>query len=622
MGSRRNRQNRNRGGNRASRPRQEARAPYNFVPVSDNILRADNKRDQDLTRLRHDAYLPGFHSGYFRVTLTTQTPLFIRGMLKAQQSRENKSSKSDKKHENPNFFMVDGKPCIPGSSLRGMLRHMVEIITHAKLQPVSDQAITFRAVAAKRDDPLGQSYKRAFGNPNQNTHTGVNVKSGYLAKRGDRWFIRPARKMNGEILALVPDRREVTEGVQGLKHFNHPNYQVQHHEVRYEQGKKGITRVYTPSGDQQPTAMLVCTGNMLETDQGKTKSPRKKYALVGLVDDKAKPLPISDAVVWGYRDSLTPFLQEKPFDSELGILKKGNPVFYLTDDRGQVSMFGHTPNFRMAHSTRSQEDGRPRPITPQDRVPPAHHNEQVMDYAEALFGVVRQQKVEDGASQAIAGRVSVTSATVVKNEAYEDEFTPKILNSPKPTTFQHYLEQPDGVDTPKPDLYHYGKKDARLRGHKLYWRQKVRATDVHADPARVKKSPKVYTRIRPIREHTTFEFKVHFDNLSDIELGILAWALTFGDDPNACHMLGMGKPYGLGVVKLRAQLHRCDRQARYRTLFGADGNWSTGYTPETPEDYGQYIEAFKAVMHDQFQQPFDDQPHIQALLHMAQLGSG
>ena len=35
-----------------------------------------------------------------------------------------------------------------------------------------------------------------------------------------------------------------------------------------------------------------------------------------------------------------------------------------------------------------------------------------------------------------------------------------------------------------------------------------------------------------------------------VELGALFWALTWGDSDQHFHSLGMGKPYGLGRVKI------------------------------------------------------------------------
>jgi hypothetical protein len=54
-----------------------------------------------------------------------------------------------------------------------------------------------------------------------------------------------------------------------------------------------------------------------------------------------------------------------------------------------------------------------------------------------------------------------------KNDIYEKIQSPKILSSPKPKTFQHYLEQTNGISS-KDDLDHWNG-NTQIRGHKMYW---------------------------------------------------------------------------------------------------------------------------------------------------------
>ncbi|MBK8024600.1 MAG: hypothetical protein IPK19_25040 [Chloroflexi bacterium] len=154
----------------------------------------------------------------------------------------------------------------------------------------------------------------------------------------------------------------------------------------------------------------------------------------------------------------------------------------------------------------------------------------------------------------------MTSATLVGDPevALEREpFTPKILGSPKPTTFQHYLEQADGVRTPSAQLAHWGTPKARIRGHKLYWRKVIGGIDEVRETESLSREDTQHTSMRPIKPNVQFTFRVYFENLLSAELGALAWALTLGGDPQARHMVGMGKPYGMGVVRLKSAPHLC-----------------------------------------------------------------
>src|SRR5207253_1766302 len=65
---------------------------------------------------------------------------------------------------------------------------------------------------------------------------------------------------------------------------------------------------------------------------------------------------------------------------------------------------------------------------------------------------------------------------------------------------------------------------------------------------------------------------VYFENLSCEELGALLTALQLDDSQR--HQIGMGKPYGLGSVKITPTFIVQDRKKRYESLFDGDESWS------------------------------------------------
>jgi len=373
-----------------------------------------------------------------------------------------------------------------------------------------------------------------------------------------------------------------------------------------------ILRVTNPKNAGAPMGVLVCTGNMAET-QGKesVRSPRTTYAIVLPRNESAARLPIPEVVVSDYVTALTPFQKESELDPERGVLINGRPVFYI-EENGEVIRFGHTPNFRIAHLVRDAA-GLLHAVTTHNQIPDAVLKiaDDGTDYAEAMFGYVQDANQQEGS--AYASRISVTSAALVSDPANALEsavITPKILGAPKPTTFQHYLEQPKGVQTPKPELHHWGTKNARIRGHKLYWRKHIRGIDEVREKEVVKRNDTQHTMIRPVKAGVEFRFQVYFENLSEIELGALAWALTLDGDPNACHMLGMGKPYGMGVIRLEAQMVLSQRISRYESLFDEAGDWSTG---DVPADTYEFIVAFKQMIVAKTGRAFDAHERIKEL---------
>jgi CRISPR-associated protein (TIGR03986 family) len=604
-----------------------AHAPYNFVPLPDRVVAAEPVPD-------HDRYHPDRYTGHFDVTLTTETPLYIRGMLTEQEAiaKEQHKDKAD-------FFQLGGRPIIPGSSLRGMIRSLVEIIVYGKITRMSDKPkVFFRAVAAKSDDPLGYHYRQVTGT------LGANVQAGYLKREGENWCIQPATKLAGRSFIKVRDLdgtgrvAEDSPKIDGLIHLNSAGYKVQYWDVVLDSdirmSKSGPrASVRSPNPDEKRQGMLVCTGNMAESSKSSSNrvpTGRRNFVFVPNPDSRVAPLEIDPQAVRDYLDGLTPFQIELPFDEKHGCLVEGRPVFYVVPQHGKrVFHFGHAPFSRIAAITSyTDTDGRQRhrAVTPRDFVPAAGRDSRThYDIAEALFGYVGKGDADTpqgDKSRATASRVSVTDAHPVEGQTdfFEDEFIPKILSGPKPTTFQHYLEQPNGEKTAKQDLRHYAHsvKETRIRGHKLYWRQKgVTVAGVREMPA-VGSGDKQHTRMRPVKPGMSFTFRVHFENLSDVELGALAWALTLPGNDQHRHQLGMGKPYGMGVVKLEAALYLSDRMTRYGSLLaewdGALGeNQPNGYT-----DYTGYIEQFERhicaeIAHNG---TFSDIPRIKELLTM------
>lgn len=599
-------------GNRQSgnQRHRKAWAPYNFVPMPDEPIYADLDSDGNLPR--HDAYDLERHTGYYDIKLVTETPLFVRGMLSISDQENGIESRL-----NANAFSIDGrKPVIPGSSLRGMIRTLVEIVTNSKMHFVSSShKMFFRAVAAQNTDPLKQPYQRVIGS------FGKNVRAGYLERDEGTWYVHPAKRIGRATYGKVKDRNHdgsspVSE-VKGLKRFNDADYIIQYHPVCFDARDDLVVRAYTPSEGEAPMGVLVCSGNMLET-QGKAKgqsvkSPRRRYAVVSERDNTARRIPISSQAISDYLEGLSPIQKEPPFDKDYGVLVHGRPIFYV-EESGQIIHFGHTPNFRIA--ALHVENGKQRAVTPQDLVPrQLRQNDSNIDYAEAMFGFVNEQG-DKRSPTAYAGRIAVTSAFVTEdqNHYYDETFVPKILASPKPTTFQHYLEQPEGWRTPTDQLLHYGDKP-RIRGHKLYWRQMIQSLREVAEPDRTitPHNSTQHTVIAPVRSDVEFNFRIYFENLSDEELGALHWVLTFGGNQEARHQLGMGKPFGLGVVRLEPKLFLSNRRLRYEKLFSADGSWQRNDDQADAQFVTNVVDRFKRRVGN-----FDEQKRIRELLTLVQ----
>ncbi len=633
------------------RPMQTAKAPYNFVPLPENVLEVAPESLPDHNRISG-------HSGHFLVRLTTQSPLYIRGLLEERDFHNQQAERDikgkptfrmdggkkvpidvpfrDVVRNKPDFFNVMGEqqPLIPGSSLRGMIRTLYEIVTYSKVQPVSNAEKMFFRVVADNSDPLGKKYKRLLGN------NASNVSVGYLERNGGQWFIRPARSA-GEIDSrlrndpFIKVRKDAIKNgsiqieINGFMGLDTPGnrYRPQYYNVHFDVGRIEYwtePKKNKPSEKRTPDSAnvisernrslpyqgtLVATGNMLETNDGKSDSLRMNMYLIPEPSARAL-IPIRTQAIDDYLAALTPFQTKPPFDSENGFLKHGRPVFYLPAKHGEVQHFGHTPNFRVAHVKNFANVLRA--TTPADFVPNRLKDEAKIDFAEAVFGFIRskefrdKQELKQGNKRAgYASRVFVTDAQMLDGQRNiyfvqngNHTIVPKILASPKPTAFQLYLTQ---QDEQKSRLKHYGSKSPQetvIRGHKLYWHKgAVEQKDIEPVP----NSPNMqgdgldvhstqHTQIKPLRPDLTFEFKVYFNNLSKSELGALAWVLKL--PANHCHKIGMGKGLGLGSVLLHdIELHVDNCQQRYECLFSGK-TWGQPTLDKSIEEYKQVFESY------------------------------
>lgn len=99
-------------------------APYNFVPLSEHVCLA-KELDPALDGIpSQDHPIEGGLSGRIDLTLTAHAPILV--------------SWSEGGGNPKRFGSIDGVPHIPGSSLRGMVRNVLEIASFGRMGFVDD----------------------------------------------------------------------------------------------------------------------------------------------------------------------------------------------------------------------------------------------------------------------------------------------------------------------------------------------------------------------------------------------------------------------------------------------------------------------------------------------------
>ena len=592
-------------------------APYNFVELPEAVVKAELENGY----LRsHDCYHSNRHTGKIDCTLTTSSPLYIRCGLTQKEFSSGKESK-----ELSDFFYTDldrKVPTLPGSSLRGMLRSLVEIAGYGKLNLVSDRPLVYRAVADTSS--IGNNYRNRLLREVGNKTYEFRAQAGYMRVTDNgEWKIIPAQEISPEESFARIEHSEMPSDL--ISYFESKNAfyifaqeisPIQAHDHnKNRQGRARVRLRYAkvssalnePVDGDRANGVLVKTGYM----NGK----HMEYVF-GLPDETGASLPIPETMVAEYREQITK--EQKDLLGDEAALRPNQPVFYLVEDNKLV-FFGHTMMLRLPFQNSIK-----------DFVPESLKDPDTIDLAEAIFGFVRQDK-NHGNRQSVASRVFISDGQCVQPDENvwllgdaKKTITPKILSSPKPTTFQHYLVQDNIAKASRSTLNHYENKPIEktvLRGHKLYW-HKGESPDILSTSKKKIVDGKVVastqtTQIKPIKPGVQFTFSLNFENLSTVELGALLWVLSIAQDNRYRLSLGMGKPLGMGAVSIHHRTYLSNRAERYSQLFDANG-WTTGYSVvETENSYTQSFEAY-VLGSGNSQQTLDEDRRIRMLLAMLQ----
>lgn len=572
----------------------ESHAPYNFVPLNKIIVPNDSFNNLDRTKYSGN-------SGYINLKITNKTPIYIRDSLTEDEINKDdylkQKDKKNNKYINSNFFSPygEGKFAISGSSLRGLIRTFVEIVSFSKFKFLNDTRLYFRGIGDLTGlrDVYSDKMQQLDG---KGKPTGFSMMAGVLKKTGyEEYQIVSSGKFKDGY-----EQISAFEGVKLLKGMNRKRLEFNFYDL----------------GDKY----LVVSGNMGNKFLG--EKPWKKYEKKDWIVHKPKPeAEIIKFELHNEEDDIADIedyksdknRKSKELLKELERFPEGIPCFYTkyNDEQGNERIgFGHTPMFRLPYEK-----------TIRDHINQDELKKSEYDFASSIFGIVNEKK-----SQAIAGRVYFSDC-IIEEKVSTIEIVPQVLANPKPTTFQHYLEP---ANQTKPAHYN---DNTSTRGNKLYWHKnrsltenkgewQTEAKDVHLNGSLIelvrefnqstesekrtkskfqykeiapnrKEKIKVqsltqFTIIQPIPENNIFTGKIHFENLSDEELGCLLFALDLPED--CAHKIGMGKPLGLGSIEIKPELVLINRKRRYGS-FSKDNSFETG--EEKIYEFKEYKKKFE-----------------------------
>lgn len=485
--------------------------PYMFVPLSTQVCQLSDKEVNELN-LIHDVPIQNGLSGTIEVKFTAETPFCVLES-KPRNVRDARYNLSVKDKEQ--YY-------VPGSSIKGMIRSVFEIITLGNIRNgVSDDRYSFRDLSSEKYELKGV--------------TG-NQKSGFLVKIKGELFVQ---ECISRAVRFEP-RKNGKVNEETINSLTGTNLGWRLKKERDIKEKYGMLKSpYLDNG----RSMFFFSGWM------NNKEHEYVFDIPQFNKDELKPL-----IGAAYDDFI--FIHEKEnknknweywkkrlknYDSVDAIKKEGIvPCFFRLDSEGEnVKDLGFSYLYRQPYTR-----------TIHDAIPQRFPNEGI-DMAQALFGY--------SAKQSLKGRVQFGNAKV---EGRPIESRTFVLGSPKPTFYPFYLEQP----FLKNEYVTYDDKRATISGYKRYLLREV------ASQANVKQSSSS-TTFCPMGKGSHFTTKIYFHNLHDYELGALMAAITFdGRNEKCCHSLGYAKPYGYGRIRVEKPIVNLFQEgvvneASWRTSF-------------------------------------------------------
>lgn len=528
------------------------RAPYNFVPFDDIVLPSPAGPDGP----SHAEPLLDGICGELEVTWTVETPLLIGG----------------RSNDEPVRLGEVGPFVIPGASLRGTIRAVLEIAAYGRARFVDDRRFSLRDF----DHTTWKDIVRLRG-PKDRPRAGWLVKtpSGIELREVD-W-----EPVSIEAICRVLDLPTTDHG-----NAWHRLSLQERHELLEQKGLHGSVDLgrFGSRLEGRKGTLVVAGAVKSEVDRAYTGrgQPTNKKSEAAFLAEVKTVYPIGEA-------AFRTFAEVQPADSaghegppvanwsywrprfELG---EPVPVFFRGDpskarDRCpdpraffmSLTRFYRVPFRNTIHDllTRSQADRPPKGL---DGVE--------LDFVEALFGTTPEAEPASerarrrGRDLPWRGRVFFGFAELVSpNDVAPGPPEPTLAMNPRASFYPFYLRPKPGskpthpVDHDNPNAILAGRKryPARNRGERL-------PAPPPDTPKRQVSAPRFLpaSRERPL----VFRSRIRLHNLSPVELGGLVWAITLGEqgqreDRGFRHLLGRGKAFGRGQVKAAITDARLER---------------------------------------------------------------
>lgn len=494
------------------------KAPYNFVPLENKAFYPSwaNHISQDIP------FEDGV-SGSIEYTIEAKTPIFVRNGYTDRKNPDTKFSQT------PN-----GQYFIPGTSIKGEIRNVLEILSFGKMTQVQDARFGLRDLS---NNPEGRFYRQKI----QNVHCGWLYKR--LAEDGSEEYLINDCGTPGRIAPEIIDEHYGTalaafgqnlalnrqyadnddeEKLRSAynKYENILNISLENQDIEkrlsgtFSTVPDNYNRIIADFSPNGKKGCIVVTGQPSKRDP---ESRRGKYYEFVFFEsntnenEKVESQIIDDFITihknnYDYKNIWKRYLNEG----------KRVPVFFMrrNGDDGPIDAIGLAYMFRF-----------PTANFIKGAIPIELQSNRRKDLAECIFGTAKESLKQ------LKGRVNISHAFAC-GTPNKCNIVTTVLGSPKPSYGPLYASSGTWNDA-----------NAQIKGRKRY---PVRTTLLPPNEGTDSQTCKFI----PLDQGTSFKGRITFHNLKECELGALIAALTFNGHPECCHSIGEAKPLGYGKVKI------------------------------------------------------------------------
>lgn len=474
--------------------------PYNFVRFGDKVFREKRKN--------------GKLSGKIECSLTNMSPLFIPG------------SKKDKNGHSEEYFLKDkDNYIIPGSSLKGTIRTVLEAISNSCVINIEEERLEERKTAGEFNDRKYGIIKR-LPTPEED---GLMVEAEVIRVSHDALYDYKVGKNEYKI------------GFYPMK-FSHSIYQYVSQDT--EKNKKVLRNLSEVNDKSDVDGVLWISAQIFKKTKEKIVVPKKQGKGYKLTFEEYKNIKyILDQR--GEREKK----EGKTFPiSDLNI---GDPIIFQNDlDNGKNLAISEIPRLRYKYSPLALLNKELHSCKKIDEACPACR----------IFGMTGEQEGDKKEKINSISKVFFTDAIIPINIAniQADAKLIKSLGEPHPTLTSFYLNKGD-----------YNSKST-LRGRKFYWHHKDKINkkiESFYSSIKADKREKHNSSIQFMNYGNEFKFSIRFENMTEEELGLLLYSLEL--EGEMLHKVGKAKALGFGSSKVVITTFELDSTDKYSAFVVA-----------------------------------------------------